>query len=169
MPRSESNGSSKHHTSYREGDWFAVPLRDGGYAVGVIARANVEQGVVLGYFFGPRRLTSPALSDLQLLSAEDAVMVCRFGDLRLVRGDWPILGRFDIWNRRAWRMTKFQRRDVLNNQMSFVEYDDDDPSREIGIAHAHWATPAEFPADSLFGAGAVEIQLTKLLAESAKD
>lgn len=33
----------------REGDWFAVPLRKGGYAVGLIAHANPD-GVLLGYF-----------------------------------------------------------------------------------------------------------------------
>jgi len=41
--------------SYSEGDWFAVPLRGGGFAAGVIARAMPrKEGVLLGYFFGPR-------------------------------------------------------------------------------------------------------------------
>ena len=35
---------------YREGDWFAVPLRDGGFGVGVIARAN-PKAALLGYFW----------------------------------------------------------------------------------------------------------------------
>ena len=44
---------------YREGDWFAVPSRDGGFAVGVIARAN-PGGVLLGYSFGTLRSEIPA-------------------------------------------------------------------------------------------------------------
>lgn len=39
--------------NYREGSRFAVPLRQGGYAVGLVARVN-PRGVLLGYFFGPR-------------------------------------------------------------------------------------------------------------------
>jgi hypothetical protein len=38
---------------YREGDWFAVPLRNGGFAVGLVARAN-PKAALLGYFFGPK-------------------------------------------------------------------------------------------------------------------
>lgn len=53
-------------TSYREGDWLGVPLREGGYAVGLVARANPD-GVLLGYFFGPRRMEVPMLGDVKNL------------------------------------------------------------------------------------------------------
>ncbi len=34
---------------YSEGDWFAVPLREGGFAVGVIARVMPHKdGILLG-------------------------------------------------------------------------------------------------------------------------
>jgi hypothetical protein len=55
-------GSQK--INYREGDWFAVPLRDGGYAVGLVARMD-NRGGVLGYFFGPRRDDVPSPSDVE--------------------------------------------------------------------------------------------------------
>jgi hypothetical protein len=32
--------------NYREGDWFGVPLRDGGFAAGVIARANPKAALL---------------------------------------------------------------------------------------------------------------------------
>ncbi|WP_425308290.1 Imm26 family immunity protein [Ammonicoccus fulvus] len=66
----------------REGDWFAVPLRKGGYAVGLIARAN-RDGVLLGYFFGPRREAVPSLSDVEELTPDDAIRVGKFGHLGL--------------------------------------------------------------------------------------
>ncbi len=43
---------------YQEGDWFAVPLRSGGYGVGLVARAP-GNGIVLGCFFGTRYDTLP--------------------------------------------------------------------------------------------------------------
>jgi len=59
--------------SYREGTWFAVPLKDGGYAAGVVARVG-RRGVLFGYFFGPRRPAAPSLSDLEGLTPNNAVL-----------------------------------------------------------------------------------------------
>jgi hypothetical protein len=46
---------------YRKGDWSAVPLRDAGYGIGLLARANPES-LLLGYFFGPKRDDVPSLT-----------------------------------------------------------------------------------------------------------
>src|SRR5213592_3499242 len=43
---------------YREGDVFAVPLQDGAYGIGVVARMDRE-GAVLGYFFDRRYESVP--------------------------------------------------------------------------------------------------------------
>jgi hypothetical protein len=73
--------------TYREGDWFAVPLHGGGFAAVIIARAMPrKEGVLLGYFFGPRRADVPALGELSALSTSDAVLVERFGDLSILDG-----------------------------------------------------------------------------------
>jgi Immunity protein 26 len=71
--------------NYREGDWFAVPLRNGGFAVGVIARAN-PRGVSLGYFFGPPRSDVPRLDEVADLRSGDAVLVRKFGHLGILNG-----------------------------------------------------------------------------------
>lgn len=39
---------SRGRKGYREGQWFAVPLRDGGYALGVIVRGGYETAGGLG-------------------------------------------------------------------------------------------------------------------------
>jgi immunity protein 26 of polymorphic toxin system len=75
---------------YREGDWFAVPLRDNAYGVGLAARVDGKGGV-LGYFFGPRRTELPDLSELAALSAGDSVLVRQFGDLSLLKREWPVI------------------------------------------------------------------------------
>jgi len=78
---------------YREGSWFAVPLRQGGFGLGLVARATEEGKVIVCYFFGPRRETVPVLADARHAKASDAVRVARVGDLFLLRGQWPIIGR----------------------------------------------------------------------------
>ena len=55
---------AKEKRRYEEGDWFAVPLQNGGYSLGLVARADGEGGV-LGYFFGPRREQLPTKADTQ--------------------------------------------------------------------------------------------------------
>ena len=75
---------------YSKGDWFAVPLRSGGYATGVVARI-VTKGILLGYFFGPRRVSIPPVNELVQAAAKDAVLVQRFGDLGIIQHGWPII------------------------------------------------------------------------------
>ena len=150
--------------TYSEGDWFAVPLRDGGFAVGVIARAMPrKEGVLLGYFFGPMRLVVPALETLSDLSAADAVMVEMFGDLGIMSGKWLLLGRMNKWDRTEWPTPAFGRFEELTGRAFKVIYDDDNPNRVIREEQIDPSELAALPKDGLSGAGAVERMLTRLL------
>jgi len=112
---------------YGEGDWFAVPLRDGGFATGVIARAN-PHGVLFGYFFGPKRRELPTTRDLTGLSATTAILVARFGHLGLKDGKWPLIESARDWNRADWPIPTFGRFEDLSGRAFAVEYDPDDPN-----------------------------------------
>jgi hypothetical protein len=128
---------------YREGDWFAVPLRNGGFAVGLVARAN-PKAALLGYFFGPERKGIPSPDDLPGLRAKDAVLVGMFGHLGLTQGSWPTIGRLTNWDRAEWPMPVFLRVEELTGRAFNVFYAD----------------------DGLMGAGYVEKSLTSLLRGS---
>jgi hypothetical protein len=148
---------------YREGDWFVVPLRAGGFGVGLVARAN-PGGVLLGYFFGPVRSEVPALNDVADLKPGDAVLIGKFGHLGIVQGKWPLLGRLDSWDRRLWPTPVFVRYEELTGRSFRVFYDDDDPNsvlREAQIAHGE---AEQAPKDGLMGAGFAEAALSRLLA-----
>lgn len=96
----------KHN--YQEGDWFAVPLEDGGYAVGLIARyRRAYRGYVFCYFFGPRRSELPALSELQGLTPADAIDVMLVSDRGLLEGLYPILGSSPDWDPARWPFPLF--------------------------------------------------------------
>jgi hypothetical protein len=147
---------------YREGDWFAIPLRESGYAVGIVARAN-PKGVLLGYFFGPRREAKPSLDDVVALRPSRATLVGKFGHLGLTGGTWPILGRAEAWVRSEWPMPVFVRYEELTGRSFNVFYDPDDPNKFSREEQISPGRAEQGPKDGLMGAGAVERILTSLL------
>lgn len=148
---------------YREGDWFAVPLPSGGFASGIVARTTKKGRVLLGYFFGPRRPAPESLVKLEAESPESAILVARFGDLSLIRGEWPILGRSHAWDRTEWSMPAFVRRDPLSGRTSRVEYADEDPNAVLKLTPLGPGEDEALQVDSVYGAGAVEMHLDQLL------
>ena len=147
---------------YAEGDWFAVPLRDGTFATGVVARAN-RDGVLLGYFFGPRTAALPTIDDVQSLIPAGAALIGTFGHLGLRGGSWPIIGR-NTWDRDCWPMPVFARYEELTGRWFNSYYDSDDPNRLVREVAVSASEAIGNPRDGLMGAGYVEIALTRLLA-----
>ena len=146
---------------YREGTLFAVPLRQGGFAVGVVARAAVSGRVVLCYFFGPRRMAVPSLAQVDRPDNSATVCILRVGDLSLLDGGWPIIGPCSLWERSEWPVPAFVRKDELACRAWRVEYSDDDPSKVLREHPEPFESALE--RDALFGAGAAELVLTRIL------
>jgi hypothetical protein len=148
-------------------------LASGGYAVGVIARqcsARQSKGhCICGYFFGPRLRSLPAAGDLTALRPENAVLVCRFGDLGLHKGAWPVIGPLIGWDRALWVMPAFYREQLGSGIRLKVIYDDQDPSRFVSEARTV-EDIADKPLDGLYGSGAVENVLNaRLTLKTAVD
>jgi hypothetical protein len=146
---------------YGEGTIFLVPLREGGFARGVIARKSARGIILFGYFFGPRLLSTDPVG-YDDLEPSKAILRVKFGDLGLVNGEWPIRGSIPNWDRLDWPMPDFVREDSLRRlKPILVRYSDADPSQvdqEYPISD-----PAGLQRDFTSGYGAVEIKLTKLL------
>ena len=156
--------------AYGAGDAFAVPLRDGGFAVGVIARATAA-GTLFGYFFAPRHENFPSSDVTRKLISTEAVLVGKFGHLGLSRGPtatngrWQIIGSISGWDERQWPLPAFVRPDPIRGGSFLVTYDDADLLSEREVKYFPPGVELEGPADGLMGAGLVEIRLTRLLAE----
>jgi hypothetical protein len=148
---------------YREGDWFAVPLPGGGYAVGLVARASRIGKILLGYFFGPRRDEVPALSELLELQAGDAVLVDLFGDLSLYNREWPLLGSTPQWDRTRWPMPVFGEVDEDAGFGWRVEHPTEDPTIEPVLKRVSRAEASRLPEYHLMGAEAVADHLDGIL------
>lgn len=149
--------------NYGEGDWFTVPLRTGGFGLGVVARAS-PSGILLGYFFGPRNQAQPTRDSYAGLTPKDAVLVARFGDLGLKQGEWLVIGGDADWDREKWPVPVFRRSEQLSGRTYQVFYDDSDPGLLIREEQISADSPTTGPSDSLFGAGAVEKALTRILS-----
>lgn len=153
-------------TSYREGDWFLVPLPTEGVAVGLIARKAPRGGVLFGYFFGPRRTNAPTMEELSELTIDSAVLLDRFGDLGLVRGEWPILGATPHWNRDLWPMPFFASRDPISGTVRRVRYSEEDPSVCTDSTLVREAEAVGLRRDGVSGADYLAATLEKLLGQS---
>ncbi|MBH5391829.1 immunity 26/phosphotriesterase HocA family protein [Bradyrhizobium diversitatis] len=150
---------------YEEGSVFAMPLRNGGFARGVVGRSTHVGRVLLGYFFGPRLETS-ASATLDHLHADQAVARIRFGDLGLIEGRWVIIGKVPNWDRSDWPIPDFVRRDPISKRAWLVRYSDSDPVKSVSEPLLDYDDLQGLDGDGLFGAGAAEIRISKLLARS---
>ncbi len=157
----------KKHIKYSEGQWFAVPLRDGGYALGIIVRGSYKTRGGLGYFFGCRYAEVPGEAETWAKRPEEAMLIAWFGDLGIIEGEWLLIASSRPFRREEWPVPKFARIDSLNPEIGWlVEYDQEDDGSQRWVKET--ICPAEelvgLPKDSLMGYKAVEIVLTKLLS-----
>jgi hypothetical protein len=136
-------------------------LESGGAARGVVARTASEGRLLFGYFFGPR-LLSKAKADLSGLEPGNAVLRLRFGDLGLLNGLWPVVGKLPDWSPAKWPMSNAVRRHPLGIiKPVLVRYDDNDPSRVL--SEEILENDIDLPGDSLAGYAFVEAKLSKML------
>jgi hypothetical protein len=153
---------------YKESTVFGVPLRNGGFGVGVVARTIPGGKILLAYLFGPKLNKVPALDEVIGLRPQDAVQVVRVGDLSLMDSTWPIIGELHSWKRVEWPMPPFARIDDISKRAWQVEYADADVTKIESQAEMHYADARRLDRDSVLGAGAAEITLTRLLDEKPK-
>lgn len=145
---------------YREGTWFAVPLRTGGYGIGRVAR-NSGNGVAYGYFFGPCHESVPIDFDVISLQPSKAILKVKFGDLGLLNGEWPIISQIAEFERGEWPLLPFVRIDEVSGRAWMEIYTD-----KMELVSEKPCDPThlqQYSESGLFGYGAVEKRLTRLL------
>lgn len=152
--------------TYKEGDWIAVPIADCGYALGIITRMG-KRGALIGYFFGPLYKHIPKPEDTKNLLAEDAVLICNYGDLGLLNGEWSVIGHSEPWDRGKWPNPAFVRRDSITGKPTKIYYSENDPNCEIAEKPCSEEEARRLPKDGASGYVAVEIKLKKLLSSHA--
>jgi hypothetical protein len=150
---------------YREGTWFAVPLRTNGYGVGIVARLSGD-GAVFGYFWGPKRMVIPTLEELSCLTPENCLWRAVFGDLGFLQREWPIIGEAAQWDRKVWPLPPFINVNRASGRSSKVTLSDDS-LRAVTQEPCDPGLIRLYPEDAAHGYGAVEIKLTTILDHEA--
>ncbi|MGB7815668.1 MAG: immunity 26/phosphotriesterase HocA family protein [Methylotenera sp.] len=147
---------------YQEGDVIAVPLQNGGYASGLVARTDKE-GRAFGYFFGPRMDEVSEITHTQKLHPEEAILVCKFGDNSVHGKPWPIVGNLPNYSPDVWKLPFFYRQAMGDNYYTVSEYDDQlDCIRERQVALDD-PNIKDMVIDELYGSVVLQIKLTRLL------
>lgn len=155
---------------YPETTVFAVPLGDLTFGLGLVARRAPRAAQIFGYFFGPRLDAIPTLAQIPPLSPAKAVLRCNFGDLGLLDGSWPVIGKLQGGKREEWPMPLFYRDeyellprpDSNATRLFLIKRSDDNPAKTLWECRVE-TIPRDAEKDYLAGAGAVELRLRKLL------
>ncbi len=153
---------------YSEGQWFAVPLRTNGYALGIIVRGSSKTKGGLGYFFGPKYHEIPNDKDTWEKNSVDAVLITEFGDLGIIKGDWPLIKSTRPFSRKDWPVPKFGMEVPFPPGKGFIrEYEYDNLGKRTLVKQI--AVDAneikDLPKDSIMFGGFIEITLTNILDE----
>lgn len=146
------------------GDWVAVPLRDTGFSIGLVARGSSGTKSLIGYFFGPKRTVIPSAEDTRSLSQNDAVLICRFNYSGIAIGRWPIIYRSTDWDRSPWPNPIFVAHSP-GLKPELRQYSEDDPKVLIFHKYCNEAEAENYPADQCRGYLNMEECLSDLLEE----
>jgi hypothetical protein len=159
---------NKKRVRYNEGQWFAIPLGKGGYAIGVIVRGSYKTKGGLGYFFGPKYPNIPEDQETWEKRPEDAVLIGKFGDLGIFDGSWPLISSTRPFSREEWPVPEFGKKDLLIPGKGYIrryEYNERGERTLIKQTVVDIKEIQGLPKDGVMGAGLVEFRLTDLLEQ----
>ena len=149
---------------YSEGDFFAVPLKTGGFAIGLALCLGIKHDVV-ARFFGPVRDSLPSLDELKNLREINSAHIEHFLDDGLRDGSWEVIGQYPEWDAYDWPIPKFGwlERSPSNSEGQAFEVELDEnlrASRQKKVSIEHFNT---LPYEVLVGSKDVEITLALAL------
>ena len=159
---------TKKKVKYNEGDWFAVPLTNGHFGVGLIARVDRKMHEIIGYFFGDVYADIPVLRKHLTYSPGDAVLIQWVVDRGIVEGLWPIILTGQGINKQKWIVPVFGQPDYGRPPMGYwIRYDNENPSsvQPIERRYVLWNEVCHLPSNGLAGHIALERKLSHLLLE----
>ena len=155
----------KKKIKIKEGDLFAIPLRNGGYALGIINRMHGE--MTMGYFFDKVYPNVPAEVDASDIKSWKVILIGKFSSAGIENGEWPLLVTNFAFDRDDWPVPILKMQDPLTDIYYAVVYDEtllNDKRYRISKEEAD-----KLYGDGYYGYGAVEKRLTALLADKTSN
>jgi len=123
-----------NRVKFSEGDVFLVPLIQGGFAVGLIARRTAKGDGVLAYIFKEIVSNLGPLEMGRIVSKDMVADVVDVGVQSLNSGDWPVVGRLSEWRRSDWPVPLFRYQAGQISKRSQEDYQKEiEIIREVGF------------------------------------
>jgi Immunity protein 26 len=152
-----------------EGNLFLVPLGNGSYSLGLIARLKEETGSVLGFFFNAVHNPVTSVDHLLQQKPQDAIAVMKFGYGALRDNVWKVIGPLSSWKREDWEVTTFSYSNDILKKFEKREYDSNDPFHKVvNIIKVKPEELKGIPKDSTFSPVAVVNELNSVLRNSQR-
>lgn len=151
----------KKKIKVKEGDIFTVPLVQGGYGIGLIARRHKTSS--LGYFFDKIYPSPPEALNIADINNWKVALIGQFSAIGIEEGEWPLLNTNFAFIREQWPIPVLKMQEPISEKYFAVIYDD-----TLFNEERHLITKEE--ADKLFGHGvygyvALEKKLSSILAD----
>ncbi|MDF1743639.1 MAG: Imm26 family immunity protein [Gimesia sp.] len=159
---------AKNNINYDVGTIFCIPLKNGKFARGIVARHD-GGGQVFGYFFGPSLDGIPNSIDKDELHIEEAIFSGIFSGMGLSNDEWKQLGRITSFRLDDWPLPLFINTEKDCDRVELIEYDEDTLEEKIvSISTRGEVDINAYPEDGLMGYEYVENVLTMKLDHAYK-
>ena len=162
MPKRQISSRRRTSIQVSLGDCIVLPLFDGLFAVAWIAWSKGQE--ILGHIFAP--FTASELTVERLTERTDwtsPLLICRFGDLGIMRGEWQLLPIPDC-SKRTWAVpTRFGTSLEAIRLAYVVTTEPNHPDQVVSRCPATVEEALELPSEDLYGYRAVEIALSMLI------
>jgi hypothetical protein len=146
------------------GKLFVVPLKNGGYSVGLVARQ--EKNILLGYFFDTYFLEQPSKIESFVVDKNNVCLICLFGILGLKNNEWTVIGDLSNWDKNEWSVPIFKQKDLLLDIYYAITYDDD--LNEVSRVKISKENAKTLFKSGIHGSGVVESILSDKLKSKQK-
>jgi hypothetical protein len=106
----------------KEGDVFAVPLLQGGYCIGIVAREY--KTIRLGYFFNKVYSILPEEITKSIADINNIIFIGKFSTNGLNESDWILLKRSFTFKKAEWPIPLFKMQHPITEKYYSVLYDE---------------------------------------------
>ena len=116
---------------YQEGTVFAMPIKNSGYILGVVARTTKVGEIVIVYLFKEKFSFLPEQKAWSKLTPKKAIARPRVLDTYLQNKRWPVLGTLQDFKREEWPMPKYLAREKGFEDAWLETYKDSCPAERL--------------------------------------
>lgn len=102
---------AKKKVKIMEGDIFILPLKNGKYAIGLVAIS--AKNCILAYYFN-LMLDKESDFDMEIIQKERTILIQMVSTLGFSEESWKIIGKLDSFTDSVWTLPNFQQYSELS-------------------------------------------------------